>query len=79
MLKAGIDLGLFTAIGGGAGTPAAIAAACQATEHGVGALCDSLTVMGLLTKSGGAYASARTRAFSSIRSRRPIWVAWPGF
>ena len=55
MLKAGIDLGLFTAIGAGAATPAAIAAACQATEHGVAALCDSLTVMGLLTKSGGAY------------------------
>jgi SAM-dependent methyltransferase len=55
MLKAGIDLGLFTAIGAGAGTPAEIAAACQATTHGIEALCDSLTVMGLLEKSSGTY------------------------
>jgi SAM-dependent methyltransferase len=55
MLKAGIDLGLFTAIGAGAGAPAALAAACQASEHGIEALCDSLTVMGLLEKSAGLY------------------------
>jgi SAM-dependent methyltransferase len=55
MLKAGIDVGIFTAIGAGSKTPAAIASACQANEHGVEALCDGLTVMGLLTKSGGAY------------------------
>ncbi len=31
MLKAGIDLGLFTAVGAGANTVSAIAAACQAS------------------------------------------------
>jgi SAM-dependent methyltransferase len=55
ILKAGIDLSLFTAIADGATTPAALATACQASEHGVEALCDSLTVMGLLEKSAGSY------------------------
>jgi SAM-dependent methyltransferase len=55
MLKAGIDLGLFTEIATGATTPSALAAACSASVHGIEALCDSLTVLGLLTKSGGAY------------------------
>jgi SAM-dependent methyltransferase len=55
MLKAGIDLSLFTEIAAGAGSPAALADRCRASEHGVEALCDSLTVMGLLEKSGGVY------------------------
>ncbi|MDB5394806.1 MAG: Methyltransferase type 12 [Rhodospirillales bacterium] len=55
MLKAGIDLGLFTEIAAGAGSTAALAARCQASEHGVEALCDSLTVMGLLEKSSSVY------------------------
>jgi SAM-dependent methyltransferase len=55
MLKAGIDLDLFTEIAAGAGSPAALADRCQASVHGVEALCDSLTVMGLLEKSGGIY------------------------
>ena len=55
MLKAAIDLGLFTEIGAGAGTPAALAERCKASAHGIESLCDSLTVMGLLEKSGGVY------------------------
>jgi SAM-dependent methyltransferase len=55
MLKAGIDLGLFTEIAAGAGSPAALADRCQASAHGVEALCDSLTVMGLLEKASGVY------------------------
>jgi SAM-dependent methyltransferase len=55
MLKAGIDLGLFTEIAAGAGSTAALADRCQASAHGIEALCDSLTVMGLLEKSGGIY------------------------
>lgn len=55
MLKAGIDLGLFTEIAAGAGSAVALAASCQADAHGIEALCDSLTVMGLLKKVAGTY------------------------
>jgi SAM-dependent methyltransferase len=55
MLKAAIDLGLFTAIAAGAGSVAALAARCQASAHGIETLCNSLTVLGLLEKSDGAY------------------------
>jgi precorrin-6B methylase 2 len=55
ILKAGIDLGLFTEIGAGVGSVAALAERCQAQAHAIEALCDSLTVMGLLNKTAGAY------------------------
>jgi D-arabinose 1-dehydrogenase-like Zn-dependent alcohol dehydrogenase len=55
ILKAAIDLGLFTEIAAGAGSSSALAGRCHASEHGVETLCDSLTVMGLLEKSNGAY------------------------
>src|SRR5689334_20549197 len=54
-LKGAIDLELFTRIGEGATTPAAIAAKCNASERGVRILCDFLTVLGFLTKSDGSY------------------------
>jgi SAM-dependent methyltransferase len=55
ILKAGIDLGLFTAIAAGTGSAAALAARCQADAHGIEALCDALSAMGLLKKSDGIY------------------------
>jgi hypothetical protein len=55
ILKAGIDLGLFTAIAAGDGEPAALAASCQADARAVEVLCDSLTVMGFLKKTSGVY------------------------
>jgi SAM-dependent methyltransferase len=73
ILKAGIDLGLFTEIAGGAGSPAALAARCQANEHGIEALCDSLTVMGLLEKSGGSY-SLGTDAAAFLDKRSPTYM-----
>jgi 2-polyprenyl-3-methyl-5-hydroxy-6-metoxy-1,4-benzoquinol methylase len=54
-LRAAIDLELFTAIGDGARTVAAIAAACQASDRGTRILCDYLTIIGFLTKDGGDY------------------------
>src|ERR1041384_4939060 len=57
-LKAAIDLDLFTAIGEGNGTVAALAKRCQAAERGVRILADTLTVLGLLTKSGSTYGLA---------------------
>lgn len=54
-LKAGIELEVFTAIGEGNKTTAAIANRCQTAERGVRILCDYLTIMGMLTKEGNEY------------------------
>ena len=54
-IKAAVDLEIFTHVGAGAKTAAAIAEAAGASERGVRILCDTLTVLGLLTKSGSEY------------------------
>src|SRR5215217_1795957 len=55
-LKAAIELEVFTAIGEGNTTAAAIANRCQAAERGMRILCDYLTIMGMLTKQNTEYA-----------------------
>ena len=55
-LKAAIDLGLFTSIGGTPSTAAEIAARCQCPERGIRILSDNLTIYGFLTKDGSHYA-----------------------
>lgn len=55
-LKAAIDLGLFTAIGDTPATAAEIAARCQCPERGIRILCDSLAILGFLTKDDTRYA-----------------------
>jgi 2-polyprenyl-3-methyl-5-hydroxy-6-metoxy-1,4-benzoquinol methylase len=55
-LKGAIELGIFTAIGEGAKTAAALAKRCQAAERGMRILCDYLVIIGFLTKSGQQYA-----------------------
>src|SRR5882672_6825551 len=54
-LKAAIDLNLFTALADAPATAAQIAKACNAAERGVRILCDYLTVLGFLQKSGDKY------------------------
>ena len=54
-LKAAIDLDVFTAIGEGAQTPAALAEKCSAAERGVRILCDFLVVIGFLNKEDNRY------------------------
>src|SRR4029450_12713391 len=54
-LKAGIELEVFAAIGEGNTTAAEIAKRCQASEKGMRVLCDSLTIMEMLTKQDGHY------------------------
>jgi 2-polyprenyl-3-methyl-5-hydroxy-6-metoxy-1,4-benzoquinol methylase len=54
-LKSAIELDLFTHIGRGSDTAAAMAPAAGASERGVRILCDSLTVMGFLMKENGRY------------------------
>ncbi len=71
VMKGAIDLEIFThlssgtAISGdiGAGkTAAELAQACDATEKGVRVLCDYLTVMGCLTKTGDRYTNTQDSA-----------------
>lgn len=54
-LKAAIELDLFSQIGAGKNTAAALGKACKAAERGVRILCDYLTVIGFLTKTGQRY------------------------
>jgi SAM-dependent methyltransferase len=54
-LKAAVELDLFTAIGAGNHTVAALARQCQASERGVRTLSDYLVVIGFLTKQGDRY------------------------
>jgi 2-polyprenyl-3-methyl-5-hydroxy-6-metoxy-1,4-benzoquinol methylase len=67
-LRAAIDLNLFTVIGDGAAGVPAIAAQCQASERGTRILCDYLTIVGFLTKSGDAYALTPDSAFFLSKS-----------
>ena len=55
ILKGAIDLSVFTEIARGTDTVPALAARCQADAHGIEMLCNSLTVIGLLEKTGDTY------------------------
>ncbi len=54
-LKSAVELGLFTAIAEGNTGVSAIARRCNASEKGTRVLCDFLTVVGFLTKTGRDY------------------------
>ena len=56
VLKAAIELEVFTAIGEGNATVAEIAKRCQTSEKGMRVLCDYLTIMEMLTKQDNHYA-----------------------
>jgi ubiquinone/menaquinone biosynthesis C-methylase UbiE len=73
-LKAAIELDLFTAIGEGRTTAAAIAQRCAASERGIRILCDYLTVIGFLTKEGGRYGMSPDSAMFLDR-RSPACIA----
>src|SRR5262249_38451288 len=68
-LNTALEVELFTAIDEGPQTTAAIAARCNASERGIRVLCDFLTTLGLLTKTGTSYQlSPESAAFLSQRS-----------
>lgn len=54
-LKAAIELDVFTAIGEGNQTVAALAQRCKASERGMRILCDYLVIIGFLLKEGDRY------------------------
>jgi len=55
-IKAAIELDVFGAMSGAPAPVEIIAAHCHASPRGIRILCDYLTVLGFLTKSGGQYA-----------------------
>jgi 2-polyprenyl-3-methyl-5-hydroxy-6-metoxy-1,4-benzoquinol methylase len=55
VLKTGVELDVFTAIAKGSHTAAEISKAVGASARGVRILCDALTVLGFLVKSGNSY------------------------
>jgi 2-polyprenyl-3-methyl-5-hydroxy-6-metoxy-1,4-benzoquinol methylase len=61
-LKAALELDVFTVIGKNSIDAPALAAKCQASPRGIAALCDSLVVMGFLTKSAAGYAQTEDAA-----------------
>jgi 2-polyprenyl-3-methyl-5-hydroxy-6-metoxy-1,4-benzoquinol methylase len=69
-LRAGIDVGLFSALGEGPADTVTLAERCKSSLRGTRILCDYLTVMGLIHKDGdGMYRhSATSAAFLDPRS-----------
>lgn len=61
-LKAAIEIDLFTAVGEGADTAAAIAERCNAAERGARILADCMTVYGFLGKQNDRYRLTPTAA-----------------
>ncbi len=62
-LKAAIELEVFTNIAKGNNTLEQISKASDSAERGIRILCDSLTVMGFLTKENGEYELTDESAF----------------
>lgn len=72
--KAAVELELFTKIGEGNKTVAALASATGSAEKGIRVLADVLTVAGLLTKSGDEYSNTDVAAFF-LDKNSPAYVA----
>lgn len=73
-LKAAIELDIFTAVGEGTDTVAALAARCKATERGVRILCDYLCILRFMTKHDQRYALTTESAIYLDR-RSPACLA----
>jgi 2-polyprenyl-3-methyl-5-hydroxy-6-metoxy-1,4-benzoquinol methylase len=68
-IKSAIELDVFTAVGEGNMTSAAIAQRCHASERGIRILCDFLTIHGFLTKQEAIYRlTADSAEFGDRRS-----------
>lgn len=72
-LRAAVGLDVFTAIGEGHATPAALAERCGAAERGVRGLCDLLVAIGLLDLSDGRYVMAPDAA-TYLDRRSPAFI-----
>ena len=73
-LKAAIELDLFTAIGDGVDTVAALASRSKATERGVRIVCDYLAILGFLAKQDHHY-SLTPESATYLDLRSPACIA----
>src|SRR5260370_14544088 len=78
-LLTAIELDVFSAIGAGANTAAALAAKTGASEKGARVLCDYLTIQGFLAKEQGRYALTQESAICLDRKPPPCLASTPGF
>lgn len=78
-LKAGIELDVFTAIGEGSNTAAALAERCRADARAMRILCDYLTIIGFLTKQDGHYALTGDSALFLNRQSPACMASAAGF
>ena len=74
VLKTAIELDVFTAIGEGVNTAAALAARVKAAERGIRILCDNLVILGFLTKAENRYGLTDESALFLDR-RSPACIA----
>ena len=72
-LRGAIELDLFTAVGEGNETLAALAPRCQASERGVRMLCDFMVVLGFLAKQDQRY-SLTPSAAAFLDRRSPTYM-----
>jgi ubiquinone/menaquinone biosynthesis C-methylase UbiE len=78
-LRTAIELDVFSAIGAGANTAAAIATNTGAAERGVRILCDYMTIQGFLTKEQGKYALTQESAIFLDRQSPACLASMTGF
>ena len=67
VLRAAIDLDVFSAIAGGAASIEEIGAAIRASSRGTRMLCDYLAMLGFLMKTDGRYALTQDSAMFLVR------------
>src|SRR5205814_3530564 len=72
-IKAAIELDVFSAMADGPATVGTIARHCHASPRGVRILCDYLTVLGFLAKSGDQYALTPDSALF-LNSKSPAYL-----
>jgi SAM-dependent methyltransferase len=72
-LKTAIELDVFTAIGQGTNSAAALAKKCQASERGIRILCDFLVVNGFLAKNEQRYELAPDSAIF-LNKQSPAYI-----
>jgi len=73
-LRAGVELGVFDALGAGPAAAAQLAACVGAPERGIRILCDCLTIFGLIARNGDRYEHTPTSAVF-LDSRSPASMA----
>ena len=72
-IKAAIELDVFTAMAAASATVETIAGHCHASPRGIRIVCDYLTMLGFLTKSGDQYALTPDSA-AFLNSKSPAYL-----